>query len=57
MEGLQEMRDSERPTERFAYKEFVSDDAKKLLEEIDAKQKEAAAARKIGKQAASPATS
>jgi len=57
MEGLQEMRDSERPTERFAYKEFVSDDAKKLLEEIDAKQKEAAAARKIGKQAAIPATS
>ena len=57
MEGLQEMRDSERPTERFAYKEFVSDDAKKLLEEIDAKQKEAAAARKIGKQAAISATS
>jgi len=31
MEGLQEMRDSEKPAERFAYKEYVSEPAKQLL--------------------------
>ena len=40
MEGLQEMRDSEKPTERFAYKEFISEPAKELLAEIAAKAKE-----------------
>ena len=33
MEGLQEMRDSEKPTERFAYKEYISEPAKQLLAE------------------------
>jgi pyruvate ferredoxin oxidoreductase beta subunit len=41
MEGLQEMRDSERPSERFAYKEYISDEAKKYLADLTAKQKEA----------------
>jgi len=40
MEGLQEMRDSEKPSERFAYKEFVSEPAKELLAELAAKEKE-----------------
>jgi len=40
MEGLQEMRDSEKPTERFAYKEYISEPAKQLLAEIAAKAKE-----------------
>ncbi len=40
MEGLQEMRDSERPSERFAYKEYISEPAKQLLTEIAAKDKE-----------------
>src|SRR4030065_2450505 len=39
MEGLQEMRDSEKPTERFAYKEYVSEPAKQLLAELAAKGK------------------
>ena len=30
MEGLQEMRDSEKPAERFAYKEYVSEPAKQF---------------------------
>jgi pyruvate ferredoxin oxidoreductase beta subunit len=46
MEGLQEMRDSEKPTERFAYKEYVSEPAKQLLAEIAAKDKEKKAAAK-----------
>jgi pyruvate ferredoxin oxidoreductase beta subunit len=46
MEGLQEMRDSEKPTERFAYKEYVSESAKQLLEEVSAKDKEKKAAAK-----------
>jgi len=41
MEGLQEMRDSERPGERFKYKEYISDAAKQYLAEYDAKKKEA----------------
>ena len=40
MEGLQEMRDSEKPAERFAYKEYISEPAKQLLAERDAKAKE-----------------
>jgi pyruvate ferredoxin oxidoreductase beta subunit len=40
MEGLQEMRDSEKPNERFAYKEFVSEPAKQFLAELAAKEKE-----------------
>jgi pyruvate ferredoxin oxidoreductase beta subunit len=46
MEGLQEMRDSEKPTERFAYKEYISEPAKQLLAEMDAKNKEKKAAAK-----------
>jgi pyruvate ferredoxin oxidoreductase beta subunit len=46
MEGLQEMRDSEKPTERFAYKEYMSEPAKQLLAEIAAKDKEKKAAAK-----------
>jgi pyruvate ferredoxin oxidoreductase beta subunit len=46
MEGLQEMRDSEKPTERFAYKEYVSEPAKQLLAELAAKDKERKAAAK-----------
>jgi pyruvate ferredoxin oxidoreductase beta subunit len=40
MEGLQEMRDSEKPTERFAYKEYISEPATHLLAETAAKAKE-----------------
>jgi pyruvate ferredoxin oxidoreductase beta subunit len=40
MEGLQEMRDSEKPNERFAFKEYISEPAKALLAEIAAKAKE-----------------
>jgi pyruvate ferredoxin oxidoreductase beta subunit len=46
MEGLQEMRDSEKPTERFAYKEYISEPAKQLLAEMAAKEKERKAAAK-----------
>ena len=46
MEGLQEMRDSEKPTELFAYKEYISDAAKQLLAEVSAKDKEKKAAAK-----------
>jgi pyruvate ferredoxin oxidoreductase beta subunit len=46
MEGLQEMRDSEKPTERFAYKEYVSEPAKQLLAELAAKDKERKASAK-----------
>jgi len=45
MEGLQEMRDAEKPTERFAMKEYVSDPAKELLAELAARDKEKKAAR------------
>jgi pyruvate ferredoxin oxidoreductase beta subunit len=37
------MRDSERPSERFAYKEFISDEAKQYLADVAAKKKDAAA--------------
>ena len=46
MEGLQEMRDAEKPNERFSYKEYVSDEAKQFLADAAAKQKAAAAALK-----------
>jgi pyruvate ferredoxin oxidoreductase beta subunit len=46
MEGLQEMRGSERPNERFAYKEYISEPAKQLLAEMVAKEKEKKAAAK-----------
>jgi len=49
MEGLQEMRDSEKPTERFAYKEYISDEAKAYLADLDAKRKAAAAAQVAAK--------
>src|SRR5881296_4140405 len=39
MEGLQEMRDAEKPGERFAYKEYVSDEAKAFLAELAEKEK------------------
>jgi len=40
MEGLQEMRDAEKPSGRFAFKEYISEPAKELLAEIAAKAKE-----------------
>jgi pyruvate ferredoxin oxidoreductase beta subunit len=40
MEGLQEMRDSEKPGERFNYKEYVSDEAKAFLDDLKEKEKE-----------------
>ncbi len=43
MEGLQEMRDSEKPGERFNYKEYISDEAKSYLEDLKEKKKLAAA--------------
>jgi pyruvate ferredoxin oxidoreductase beta subunit len=43
MEGLQEMRDSEKPSQRFAYKEYISDEAKAYLADLDAKRKASAA--------------
>jgi pyruvate ferredoxin oxidoreductase beta subunit len=39
MEGLQEMRDSEKPGERFNYKEYVSDEAKAFLTDLKEKDK------------------
>ena len=47
MEGLQEMRDSEGPSSRFAFREFMTDEAKVFLADMDAKKKAAAAAAKI----------
>ncbi len=44
MEGLQEMRDSEKPGERFNYKEYISDDAKQFLADLKEKQKKQVAA-------------
>lgn len=46
MEGLDEMKTAEAIGGRFAYKEFVSEPAKKLLEELDRKEKEAKKAAK-----------
>jgi pyruvate ferredoxin oxidoreductase beta subunit len=39
MEGLQEMRDAEKPGERFNYKEFISDEAKAFLADLAEKDK------------------
>jgi len=39
MEGLQEMRDSEGPGKRFEFKEYISDEAKVFLDEVDAERK------------------
>lgn len=39
MEGLQEMRDSEKPGERFQYKEYISDEAKTFLADLEARKK------------------
>jgi pyruvate ferredoxin oxidoreductase beta subunit len=49
MEGLQEMRDSEKPAERFAYKEYITDDAKAFLADLDAKRKAKATAQLAAK--------
>jgi pyruvate ferredoxin oxidoreductase beta subunit len=46
MEGLQEMRDSEKPTERFAYKEYISEPAKQFLADLAEKDKARKAAAK-----------
>src|SRR5881397_2145451 len=46
MEGLQEMRDSEKPDRRFAYKEYVSDEAKAFLADLAEKEKARKAAAK-----------
>ena len=46
MEGLQEMRDSEKPGLRFAFKEYMSPEAKELITEMAAKEKERKAAAK-----------
>jgi pyruvate ferredoxin oxidoreductase beta subunit len=43
MEGLQEMRDAEKPGERFNYKEYISDEAKQYLADLEAKKKQTAA--------------
>src|SRR5207247_10045888 len=53
MEGLQEMRDSEKPTERLAYKEYISEPAKQLLAQVSAKHKgKKAAAKQLASQGA-----
>ena len=44
MEGLQEMRDAEKPGERFNYKEYVSDEAKEFLADMNEKKKKQLAA-------------
>ncbi len=49
MEGLQEMRDSEKPAERFAYKEFITDEAKAFLADLEVKRKAKAAAQLAAK--------
>jgi pyruvate ferredoxin oxidoreductase beta subunit len=39
MEGLQEMRDSEGPGERFAFQEYISDEAKQYLASLESSKK------------------
>jgi pyruvate ferredoxin oxidoreductase beta subunit len=46
MEGLQEMREAEKPAERFAYKEYISEPAKQFLAELAAKENEKKASAK-----------
>ena len=55
MEGLDEMKDSESIGGRFVYKEWVTDDAKELIAEIDKKEKEAKKAAKAKAKAAAMA--
>jgi pyruvate ferredoxin oxidoreductase beta subunit len=43
MEGLQEMRDSEGKDGRFAFKEYITEEAKQYLADLEAKKKQAAA--------------
>ncbi len=43
MEGLQEMRDSEGPGERFAFQEYMSEEAKQYLASLEAQKKPVAA--------------
>jgi len=43
MEGLQEMRDSEGKEGRFAFKEYITDEAKQYLADLEAKKKQTAA--------------
>lgn len=45
MEGLQEMKDSEKPNERFAFREYVSDAGRQVIAEMDARAKEKKAAK------------
>lgn len=47
MEGLQEMRDSEKPGERFRLVEYVSDEAKAFLADLEAKKKAAKTVEKV----------
>ena len=47
MEGLQEMRDSEGPNERFEFKEYISEEAKQYLASVEADKKKAAIASKV----------
>ncbi|HEY5648984.1 MAG TPA: thiamine pyrophosphate-dependent enzyme [Nitrospiria bacterium] len=49
MEGLQEMRDSEKPGERFNYREFITDEAKSFLADAAEKKKQAAVSAPAGK--------
>lgn len=44
MEGLQEMRASEKPGERFQYKSYITDEAKQYLAELEAQKKKQAVA-------------
>ena len=43
MEGLQEMRDSEGKEGRFAFKEYITDEAKQFIADLETKKKQAAA--------------
>jgi pyruvate ferredoxin oxidoreductase beta subunit len=45
MEGLQEMRDSEGPNERFEFKEYISEEAKQYLASVEADKKKAIASK------------
>lgn len=52
MEGLDEMKDSESIGGRFVFKEYVTDQAKKFIEEMDAEEKARKKAAKAGKKGA-----
>jgi pyruvate ferredoxin oxidoreductase beta subunit len=51
-EGLQEMRDSEKPTGRFALRQYISEPAQQYLAELAAKEKEKRAATVLASAAA-----